>query len=104
MASLTPQAFAKRWGDSTLSERSSYQQHFLDLCEMLGAPKPAEVDPTGGFYAFEKGVEKTGGGKGFADVWYKDRFAIEYKADRPIMSATHGCHGNGGKSASVAFF
>ena len=34
---------------------------------MLGAPKPADVDPTGEFYTFEKGVEKTGGGKGFAD-------------------------------------
>jgi type II restriction/modification system DNA methylase subunit YeeA len=90
VASLTPQAFAKRWGDSTLSERSSYQQHFLDLCEMLGAPKPAEVDPTGGFYAFEKGVEKTGGGKGFADVWYKDRFAIEYKGKHKDLSAAYG--------------
>src|SRR5215216_3293414 len=46
---------------------------------MLGAPKPADVDRAGEFYTFEKGVEKTGGGKGFADVWYKDRFAIEYK-------------------------
>ena len=66
MAALTPQVFAKRWGEAALSERSSYQQHFLDLCEVLGAPKPAETDPTGEFYAFEKGVEKTGGGKGFA--------------------------------------
>lgn len=65
MATLTPQAFAKRWGESALSERSSYQQHFLDLCEMLGAPKPAETDPAGEFYTFEKGVEKTGSGKGF---------------------------------------
>src|SRR5215210_4721650 len=72
MPSLTPEAFAKRWSGSELSERSSYQQHFLDLCEMLGAPKPAEKDPKGEFYTFEKGVEKTGGGKGFADVWFKD--------------------------------
>jgi hypothetical protein len=61
MAALTPQAFAQRWGESTLSERSSYQQHSLDLCEVLGAPKPADVDPKGEFYAFEKGVEKTRG-------------------------------------------
>jgi integrase len=39
VTTLTPQAFAKRWGESTLSERSSHQQHFLDLCEMLAAPK-----------------------------------------------------------------
>ncbi len=89
MAGLTPQAFAKRWGDSTLSERSSYQQHFLDLCEMLGAPKPADVDQTGGFYTFEKGVEKTGGGKGFADVFYKDHFAIEYKGKHKDLTAAY---------------
>ncbi len=39
---------------------------------MLGQLTSAEVDPTGEFYTFEKGVENTGGGKGFADVWYKD--------------------------------
>src|SRR5215213_10496264 len=89
MATLTPQAFAKRWDESTLSERSSYQQHFLDLCEMLGAPKPADVDRAGEFYTFEKGVEKTGGGKGFADVWYKDRFAIEYKGKHKNLSAAY---------------
>ena len=59
-------------GGVALSERSSYQQHFLDLCAMLGAPAgPAEAGPAGSFYAFEKGVEKTGGGKGFADVRYE---------------------------------
>jgi MmeI, N-terminal domain len=89
MATLTPQAFAKRWGESTLSERSSYQQHFLDLCEMLGVPKLADVDQTGDFYTFEKGVEKTGGGKGFADVWYKNQFAIAYKGKHRDLSAAY---------------
>jgi type II restriction/modification system DNA methylase subunit YeeA len=56
---------------------------------MLGAPKPAETDPTGEFYTFEKGVEKTGGGKGFADVWYKDHFAIEYKGKHKDLSAAY---------------
>ena len=37
MADLTPQAFAEKWGRMALSERSSYQQHFLDLCRMLDA-------------------------------------------------------------------
>lgn len=69
MASLTPEAFAKRWADSTLTERSAYQQHFLDLCDVLGAPKPAERDP--------KGVEKTGGGKDFADVWYEGHLSTD---------------------------
>ena len=64
MAELTPQAFAQRWSQSTLSERASYQQIFLDLCKMLGQKGPAEADSKGEFYAFEKGVEKAGGGKG----------------------------------------
>jgi hypothetical protein len=89
MATLTPQAFAKRWGESTLSERSSYQQHFLDLCDMLGAPRPAETDPAREFYTFEKGVEKRGGGNGFADVWYRGRFAIEYKSKHKDLSAAY---------------
>ena len=90
MASLTPKAFAKRWADAALSERSSYQQHFLDLCDVIGAPKPAEMDPKGEFYTFEKGVEKTGGGKGFADVWFKDHFAIEYKGRHKDLRAAYG--------------
>lgn len=86
---MTPQAFAERWSKSTLSERSSYQQHFLDLCAMLGQPTPAEVDPAGEFYTFEKGVEKTGGGKGFADVWYRGQFAIEYKGKHKDLTAAY---------------
>ncbi len=44
---LTPQAFAKKWAGTELSERASYQQHFLDLCAMLDQPAHAEVDPSG---------------------------------------------------------
>ena len=36
---LTPLEFAARRSKSELSERYSYQQHFLDACEMLGAPQ-----------------------------------------------------------------
>src|SRR5918998_4065481 len=89
MATLTPQAFADKWSAAALSERASYQQHFLDLCAMIGAPAPAEVDPTGEFFTFEKGVEKIGGGKGFADVWYRDHFAIEYKGKHKDLNAAY---------------
>lgn len=89
MTVLTPQGFATKWAGVALSERASYQQHFLDLCAMLGAPAPAEADPAGSFYAFEKGVEKTGGGKGFADVWYENRFAFEYKGRHKDLKAAY---------------
>ena len=70
--------FVARWRGIGLSERSAAQQHFLDLCQVLGQPTPATADPTGSFYTFEKGVAKTGGGKGFADVWKRGCFAWEY--------------------------
>jgi MmeI, helicase spacer domain/MmeI, DNA-methyltransferase domain/MmeI, N-terminal domain len=86
---LTPQTFAERWSKSTLSEKSASQQHFVALCHMLGQPAPAEVDLEGVFYTFEKGVQKTTGGKGFADVWYKDRFAWEYKGKHKDLVAAY---------------
>ena len=46
------------------SERHACQQHFLDLCELLGQPKPAEVDPDGTWYTFEKGVQTSEDKKG----------------------------------------
>jgi type II restriction/modification system DNA methylase subunit YeeA len=76
---LTPQQFAKKWTTSTLKERSAAQEHFLDLCHMLGESTPAEVDPHGEWYCFERGAKKTGGGDGWADVWRKGHFAWEYK-------------------------
>jgi hypothetical protein len=66
---MTPQQFIAKWQRIDLSERSAYQQHFLDLCELLDQPRPADIDPKGRWYTFEKGVEKTDGKKGLADVW-----------------------------------
>ena len=44
---MTPQDFITKWQRANLSERSAAQQHFLDLCELLGQPKPAAADPEG---------------------------------------------------------
>ena len=71
--------FIAKWRKVELKERSAAQEHFLDLCRMLGHPTPAEADPTGEIFCFEKGAEKHGGGDGFADVWKKDFFGWEYK-------------------------
>jgi hypothetical protein len=72
---MTPQEFIAKWKKAQLSERSAAQQHFLDLCELLGQSKPAAADPEGAWYTFERGVHKTGGGEGWADVWMKGKFA-----------------------------
>lgn len=83
---MTVHEFVKKWRRNELSERSASQQHFLDLCEVLGQPKPADLDATGAEYTFEKGVGVTGpaskgskGTGGFADVWWKGKFGWEYK-------------------------
>jgi type II restriction/modification system DNA methylase subunit YeeA len=76
---LTVADFVHRWKINSQSERASAQSHFNDLCELLGEKTPAQADPTGERYAFEKQVSKTRGGTGFADVWLRGHFAWEYK-------------------------
>jgi hypothetical protein len=72
---MTPAEFALKWMGSTQTERAASQEHFIDLCRMLGVPTPNEADSAGHDYAFEKGAEKVGGGDGFADVWKRGHFA-----------------------------
>jgi len=76
---LTPRQFVDRWRGSTSTERRAYQQHFLDLCHLAGHPIPVELDPENKFFTFEAGATKQSGGQGWADVWYRGHFAIEYK-------------------------
>ncbi|MBK1641475.1 hypothetical protein CKO12_06215 [Chromatium okenii] len=79
---MTPEQFIAKWHATTLKERSAAQEHFIDLCHLLHEPTPAESDPTGAFYCFERGAKKAGGGDGWADVWKKDCFGWEYKGKR----------------------
>jgi len=64
---MTPQKFAKKWKASTLKESSASQEHFIDLCRLIGEQTPAEADPDGSWYCFERGAKKTGGGEGWAE-------------------------------------
>lgn len=86
---MTPQEFVAKWKRANLSERSACQQHFLDLCDVLGQPTPAKADPDGAFYTFERGVSKTGGGKGWADVWFRGHFGWEYKGKHKDLDAAY---------------
>ena len=79
--------FIKKWSDSTLRERQAAQEHFIDLCRLIGEKTPAEADPFGDSYCFERGAEKTGGGDGWADVWKKGCFAWEYKGKHKDLNA-----------------
>src|ERR1700738_537840 len=76
---LTVADFVNRWKLFSQTENAGSKPHFLDLCEVLGQPHPAASDASGENFAFEKHVGKTRGGKGFADVWFRDHFAWEYK-------------------------
>jgi len=81
--------FVARWQRSTLTERSAAQQHFLDLCAVLGEPTPAATDPDGTHYTFEKGARKTSGAGGWADVWMHRHFAWEYKGKHKDLKAAY---------------
>ena len=84
---MTPQEFIAKWHASELKERSAAQEHFIDLCRLLGEPTPAEADPKGDHYCFERGALKDSGGGGWADVWKRHCFAWEYKGKHANLDA-----------------
>ena len=80
--------FIAKWGANARSERAACQEHFIDLCNVLGEPTP-NTDPTGAAYAFEKGATKASGGDGWADVWRRGCFAWEYKGKHKDLDGAH---------------
>lgn len=76
MPKQSPAAFIARWSKSTRKETAAYQDHFRDLCALVG------YTPTGEEEAglFQQHVKKNTGEAGFSDVWLKGKFAIEYKS------------------------
>ncbi len=67
---ISAAAFAAKWRDNARREHASSQEHFIDLCRLLGVPTPNESDPTGESYTFEAGAERLSTGRqGWADVW-----------------------------------
>jgi hypothetical protein len=81
---MTPQDFINQWGAPDgvpgpaygLNEEQGAQSHFLDLCELLGVPKPGSADG----YRFEEKSAVIGGKTGYADVFKRGVFAWENKA------------------------
>lgn len=84
---MTPYQFQQKWRPSTLRERAASQEHFIDLCRLLGEPTPAEADPHGHFYTFDKKISRSRGGDGFADVWKRGHFGWEYKGKHRDLHA-----------------
>ena len=78
--------FVAKWANlkNRLNEIASAQTHFNDICDLVGHPHPYDGDQTTEDFRFEKSAEKSTGGKGRADVFYRGKFVWEYK----------GHHGN----------
>lgn len=79
--------FIRKWRSVELKESSAAQEHFIDLCRLLDEKTPAEADPNGEFYCFERGATKSTGGEGWADVWKRGHFGWEYKGKRKDLDA-----------------
>ena len=89
LPTLSPQEFVAKWRSTSLKERSAAQEHFIDLCRLVGHPTPAEADPTGTSYTFEAGAGKQRGGSGWADVWKQGFFAWEYKGKHADLAKAY---------------
>ena len=94
---MTAAEFKRKWSRYQGKESSAYQEHFNDLCHLLGHPTPAQADPSGSdsfsfqkrvvkdaelFQLHERGEEVDPEERGFADVWKKGFFAWEYKGKK----------------------
>ena len=44
---MTAAEFKKKWSRNQSKESAAYQEHFNDLCRLLGQPTPNEADPSG---------------------------------------------------------
>jgi hypothetical protein len=101
---MTVAEFKKKWLRYKGKETSAYQEHFNDLCGILGLQTPAEADPSGSdWFCFQKrvvkdqelfavedsGAEPEASERGFADVWRKGCFAWEYKGKRKNLDEAY---------------
>lgn len=104
--SMTPSEFKRKWAKYSGKEISAYQEHFNDLCALLGQPSPVTADPTGSesfcfqkrvlkdaeLFAFDDGgrvAEEPESERGFADVWKRGCFAWEYKGKKKNLDEAY---------------
>ncbi len=78
---MQPQEFVNKWAGTGLGEKQIAQAHFLDVCRLVGVEMPGGVGKTqrGETFVFEPSL-KLPSGHGFADVYYENHFAVEYKS------------------------
>ena len=72
---MTPAEFAAKWKANTTKGDRRVEGALHRPGPHARLPDADEADPTGDFSAFEKGLTKSTGGGGFADVWKEGFFA-----------------------------
>jgi hypothetical protein len=77
--------FIEKWRSTPLPERAAAQQHFLELCELLGVEKPPTTGPETADYRFEAPVIGADDRPGFADAFRRGCFGWEYKKRRASL-------------------
>ena len=81
--------FYAKWTGSAGRENASAQEHFIDLCRLVGEPTPNEDDPHQARYTFEKQTTRSSGPRGRVDVWLSGKFAWEYKGRHKDLRAAY---------------
>jgi len=92
MATDAVEQFIERWRNSGAAERANCQPFLIELCEVLGVPKPspAQPDNEANDYVFERSVEfilDDGSTSGFIDLYKHGCFVLEAKqgSDAPVV-------------------
>ncbi|MBK8901688.1 MAG: class I SAM-dependent DNA methyltransferase [Anaerolineaceae bacterium] len=76
---ISPKEFVAKWSQIQQKETAVSQSHFNDICRLVGHQTPLEFDPSGERFSFETQTAKPDGAKGFADVYFREKFIWEYK-------------------------
>ena len=89
-SALSPLDFVGKWRRSTLNKDRAAQEHFVDLCQLVGHLPPASLDPHGTWFVFDaRTVGRSAGEPARIDVWKKDFFAWEYRAKKNELQEAH---------------
>lgn len=81
---MAPDVFIARWSAAQASERANYSLFLVELCDVLGVPRPepARAVRADNTYGFERAVTLKGGSKaktGFIDLYKRGAFVLEAK-------------------------
>ena len=85
---LSSTQFAATWRAFQGTEMQGYQDHFNQLCQLVGHETPIEINDFSTF-SFQKSAPTPDDRNGFADVWFQDRFVMEYKAKGGDLDAAY---------------